>query len=45
MDTLLGLVGLGLYIVAIVGLAAAVTFLVVKLSPAQSAKKKAAEDT
>jgi hypothetical protein len=39
MDTVLGLIGLVIYIVAIVGLAAAVTWLVVKLSPSKSAKQ------
>jgi hypothetical protein len=47
MDTVLGLIGLTLYIVFIVGLAAAVTWAVVKLSPSKSqkqleARKKAA---
>ena len=49
MDTVLGLLGLAFYIVFIVGLAAAVTWLVVKLSPSKSqkqleARKKAAEN-
>ena len=36
MDTVLGLIGLTFYIVVIVGLAAAVTWVVVKLSPSKS---------
>ena len=49
MDTVLGLIGLTFYIVFIVGLAAAVTWLVVKLSPSKAqkqleARKKAAEN-
>ena len=39
MDTVLGLLGLVVYIVVIVGLAAAVTWLVVKISPSKSAKQ------
>ena len=39
MDTVLGLIGLTLYIVFIVGLAAAVTWAVVKLSPSKSQKQ------
>jgi hypothetical protein len=39
MDTVLGLIGLALYIVAIVGIAAAVTWAVVKLSPSKSQKQ------
>ena len=47
MDTVLGLIGLTIYIVFIIGLAAAVTWGVVKLSPSKSqkqleARKKAA---
>jgi hypothetical protein len=41
MDTLLGLVGLVLFIVAVVGYAALVTFIVVKISPAKDRPKKA----
>jgi hypothetical protein len=40
MDTVLGLVELTLYVLAILGLSAAVTFAVIKISPAQSAKKR-----
>jgi hypothetical protein len=39
MDTVLGLIGLAFYIVAIVGLASAVTWAVVKLSPSKSQKQ------
>jgi hypothetical protein len=39
METVLGLIGLALYIVVIVGLACGVTWLVVKLSPSQSEKQ------
>ena len=39
MDTVLGLIGLAAYIVFIVGLAAAVTWLVVKLSPSKAQKQ------
>ncbi len=39
MDTVLGLLGLVLYIAVIVALACGVTWIVVKLSPSQSAKE------
>ena len=39
METVLGLIGLVVYIVAIVSLAAGVTWLVVKLSPSKSQKQ------
>jgi hypothetical protein len=39
MDTVLGLIGLVVYIVAIISLAAGVTWLVVKLSPSKSQKQ------
>jgi hypothetical protein len=39
-DTLLGLIGLVLFSVCIVVLAAATTWVVVKLSPAQGAKRR-----
>ena len=45
MDTVLGLIGLVVYIVAIVGLAAAVSWAVVKLSPSKSAKQLEAKKT
>jgi hypothetical protein len=43
MSTFLGLLGLVGYIVLIVGLAAGITWLVVKLSPSQSAKQAEAK--
>jgi hypothetical protein len=39
MDTVLGLIGLTFYIVFIVGLAALVTWAVVKLSPSKAQKQ------
>jgi hypothetical protein len=39
MDTVLGLLGLLAYIVVIIGLASAVTWLVVKVSPSKSQKQ------
>jgi len=39
METVLGLIGLALYIVAILGLSSGVTWLVVRLSPSKSAKE------
>jgi len=39
MDTVLGLIGLAVYIVIIIGLASGVTWLVVKLSPSKSQKQ------
>jgi hypothetical protein len=43
MDTVLGLLGLVVYLGVIVSLAAGVTWLVVKLSPSQSAKQAEAK--
>jgi uncharacterized protein YneF (UPF0154 family) len=43
MDTVLGLIGLVVYIAIIVGLACGVTWIVVKLSPSQSAKQAEAK--
>lgn len=45
MDTVLGLLGLLVYIVAITSLAAAVTWVVVKISPAKSQKQLEAKRT
>jgi hypothetical protein len=42
MDTVLGLLGLLVYIVSIISLAAGVTWAVVKLSPSKSQKEAAA---
>ena len=39
MDTVLGLIGLTVYIVIIIGLASAVTWGVVKVSPSKSQKQ------
>jgi len=39
MDTVLGLIGMAIYIVAVVSLAASITWLVVKLSPSKSQKQ------
>jgi hypothetical protein len=41
MDTILGLVLLVVYVLSILALSAAMTFLVVKISPSQSAAKTA----
>jgi hypothetical protein len=38
MDTFLGLIGMALWIVSVIAIAAAVTFAVVKLSPSARAK-------
>ena len=40
MDAVLGLIGLALYVLAILSFSAAVTFLVVKISPAGGRKPK-----
>ena len=39
MDTVLGLVGMAVYMAAVVGFACAITYAVVKLSPSQSQKE------
>jgi hypothetical protein len=39
MDTVLGLTGMAIYLVAVISLAAGVTWLVVKLSPSKSQKQ------
>jgi hypothetical protein len=41
MDTVLGLIGLALFIVGVTGLAALVTFTVIKISPARDTPKRA----
>jgi hypothetical protein len=43
MDTVIGLLGLVLYIAVIIALASGVTWVVVKLSPSQSAKQAEAK--
>ena len=39
MDTVLGLIGMAVYMALVVGLAAGITWLVVKLSPSKSQKQ------
>jgi len=39
MDTVLGLIGMVIYMVIVIGLAAGITWLVVKLSPSKSQKQ------
>jgi hypothetical protein len=39
MDTVLGLLGLAIYMTAVVSLASAITWMVVKLSPSKSQKQ------
>jgi len=39
MDSVIGLIGLAIYIVVIIGLASAITWAVVKLSPSKSQKQ------
>jgi hypothetical protein len=41
MDTVLGLIGLALFVVAVTSLAAAITFTVIKISPARDKPKPA----
>ena len=45
METLLGLLGMVVYIVAILALASGVTWLVVKLSPSKSTKELEAKSS
>ena len=45
MDTVLGLFGLAVYMAAVIGLACAVTYVVVKVSPSQSAKELESKQT
>jgi hypothetical protein len=40
MDTVLGLVGIAVWIVAVISLAAVITYVVVKLSPGDKDEKK-----
>jgi hypothetical protein len=44
-DDLLGVIGLGLYVVAVLAFSAAVTFAVVRISPAQSAKEQTSKSS
>jgi len=39
MDTVLGLIGMAIYMVIVIGLASGITWLVVKLSPSKSQKQ------
>ena len=43
MDTVLGLIGLAIYMTLVVGLASAVTYAVVKLSPSKAVKEQQAK--
>ena len=45
MDTFLGLIGMALWIVSVIAIAAAVTFAVVKLSPSARTKTPKPTDT
>jgi len=42
-ETFLGLIGLALFVVGVIALAAGVTYLVIRISPTQREKKKTAE--
>jgi hypothetical protein len=42
MDTVIGLLELALYIVAVLGLSMALTWIVIKISPSESAKEQTA---
>jgi hypothetical protein len=44
MDTILGLFGMLLWIAAVMGLAAAITYAVIKLSPGEKAAKQPEQD-
>jgi hypothetical protein len=44
MNTALGLLGMFVYAACIIGLAAGITWIVVKVSPSEKPKKPAAED-
>jgi hypothetical protein len=44
MDAVLGLLGLAIFAACVIGLAAAVTWVVVKVSPAEKDEKPAAAD-
>ncbi|HEU5212457.1 MAG TPA: hypothetical protein VFU10_06770 [Gaiellaceae bacterium] len=43
MGTFLGLIGLALFVVGVIALAAGVTYLVIRISPTQREKKKTVE--
>jgi hypothetical protein len=42
-DNVLGLIGLAFFVAGVIGLAAGVTYLVIKISPTQREKKKTAD--
>jgi hypothetical protein len=42
-ETFLGLIGLALFVVGVIALAAGVTYLVIRISPTQREKKKTVE--
>jgi hypothetical protein len=42
-DTVLGLIGLVFFVAGVIGLAAGVTYLVIKISPTQREKKRTAD--
>jgi hypothetical protein len=44
MDTILGLLGLAVYIVFVVALASAITLAVIRISPSQSARSRPKPD-
>jgi hypothetical protein len=44
-DNVLGLIGLVLFVTGVIGLAAGVTYLVIKISPTQREKKRTADAT
>ena len=39
METVLGLIGLALFVVGVIGIAAGITWLVIKISPTQRGKR------
>jgi hypothetical protein len=45
MEDILGVLGLAVYITLILALSAGITFLVIKISPSQSAKEQASKDS
>jgi hypothetical protein len=45
MDTVLGLIGLALYVLAILSLSAGVTFLVIKISPTRTGSKPKTDES
>ena len=45
MTTVLGLIGLALYVLAILGLSAAITYAVIRISPTRTAKPAKIDET